>query len=120
MIIVDDLQVVDVNMALGLIGGNEKIFTLVVGQFLENNSNLLSEVENDIINNRYDEAILKVHSCKGISKNIGSIQLYEIAKILEEALINRDCNMIEKSLKDFRIIFPQVIEDLIKIKSVGA
>lgn len=115
MIVLDDLKVVDVNLALDLIGGNEQIYHKVIAVFLENQRHLIEEIENKIEKNIDDVRIL-VHSCKGISKNIGSIELYEVSSLFEKAIIERNPDLINHYLKQFTLIFSQVLQDLEKIQ----
>lgn len=116
MIVSDHLNVVDVNFALDLIDGNEQIYHKVIAVFLENQSHLIEEIENKLETNLDDVRIL-VHTCKGISKNLGSIKLYEIASLFEKAIIERNHDLINHYFKQFAGIFSQVLQDLNKIQS---
>ncbi len=115
MLILEDLKVVDTSLALDLMGGYEQIYQKVIESFLENQTNLIEEVEENLINNM-DEARRLVHSCKGISKNIGSLPLYQISSLLEQAIMTRDSLLIDAYFKDFKTIFLQVLSDLKKIQ----
>ena len=115
MILLDNLKAVDVNLALNLMGGYEQVYRKVVDSFLTTQENLIQNVEYNL-GRDYDEARRLVHSCKGISKNIGSEKLYEVCAYLEKAIIDRNEALIEFYFTDFKIIFTQVINDLTKIK----
>ncbi len=116
MILLSDLKVIDTNLALNLMGGYEQIYQKVIDSFLVNQSRLVEGIEKHLATKNLREARRLVHSCKGISKNIGSEQLYIVAKELELALISEKQSLIDGALDDFKLLFEQVIEDLKKIK----
>jgi HPt (histidine-containing phosphotransfer) domain-containing protein len=115
MIITGDLKVVDVNLALELISGYEQIYQKLILAFQENQSNLIEDIKKHL-DNDLNEARRLVHSCKGISKNIGSLPLYEVTSALESAIINRDSELINIYFVKFQVIFEQVLVDLNNIQ----
>lgn len=115
MILLSDLKVVDTNLALNLMGGCEQVYQKVIASFLVNQSQLIEEIEKHLSSN-LKEARRLVHSCKGISKNVGSEQLYEVARDFELALLSENQLLIEESFNDFKGIFTQVLVDLKQIK----
>ncbi|QVK18223.1 Hpt domain-containing protein [Mycoplasmatota bacterium] len=111
MIVLDELKVVDVSFALDLIGGNDQIYHKVVAVFLENQSHLIEEIEKKLEEDM-DEVRILVHTCKGISKNLGSVQLYEVSRLFEDAIIKRNHDLISRYFKQFSSIFSQVLKEL--------
>jgi len=118
LIVVDDLKVVDVDVALNLIDGNEQIYLKVIDVFLDNQSHIVEEIEM-LLENNINEARIPVHSCKGISKNIGSIQLFEVSESLEEAIISQNHESISNYFDQFKIIFSQLLNELNQIKELN-
>ena len=115
MIISNDLKMVDVDMALSLMNGLEQIYRKIVKTFLHEQKNLIEDIEISLSCN-YDEARRLVHSCKGISKNIGSNQLYEVSAELEKAIMECDQELIAYYFSNFKEVFKQVVTDLKNIK----
>ncbi|ERJ13023.1 Hpt domain-containing protein [Haloplasma contractile] len=109
-------QSVNVDSALELLGGYKKIYNKIAEQFLENQRNLVSEIKFNLKND-YDleEARRLVHSCKGISKNLGANQLYEISTKFEVAIIDQDKKMIKQHMKEFKKEFKVVLSELRKV-----
>ncbi len=118
MITVDSLNVVDVDLALNLMNGYEQIYFRVIQTFLENHGCLVENLEK-CLEKDLDEARRLVHSCKGISKNIGSLPLYEVSEAFEQAIVNRNSNLINFYYIKFKAIFNQVLQDLRKIQSAN-
>lgn len=111
MIIGNDLKMIDVNMALDLMNGIEQVYFKVVQTFLEEQKNLIEEIEASLACN-YDEARRLVHTCKGISRSIGSNPLYEVSANLEDAIIKQNKTLISDYFAKFKEIFKQVVKDL--------
>lgn len=111
----DDLKVVDVNLALDMMGGNEQIFLKVIDSFLESQSNLIVNISNSL-HNDMNEARRLVHSCKGISQNIGSLKLYDVASAFETAILGNEKALVEHYFSEFEAVFHQVFHELKKIK----
>lgn len=117
MISANELKVIDINLALNLLEGYEQIYQMIVLSFLENESNLIERIESNLPH-KFEEARRLVHSCKGISKNLGSLPLYEIALELELALIEHNLDLVELYLPKFKSIFYEVLTDLAKIQFI--
>lgn len=111
MIIGNNLKMIDVDMALDLMNGIEQIYYKVVQTFLQEQKNLIEEIEASLSCN-YDEARRLVHTCKGISKSIGSNPLYEISANLEDAILKQNKPLISVYFTKFKEVFKQVVIDL--------
>ncbi|NLG81580.1 MAG: Hpt domain-containing protein [Bacilli bacterium] len=118
MIVARDLKVIDVEMALSLINGYESIYQKIIGSFMENQKNLIQTIKN-LLPNNLDEARRLVHSCKGISKNLGSLPLYDVSAKLEQAILNGNLELIDKYFQMFQQVFQDVLHDLTKIQFIN-
>ncbi|MDF2700576.1 MAG: two-component system histidine kinase / response regulator [Haloplasmataceae bacterium] len=112
--VLEELEVVDIKLALEMIGGYEQVYHKVIDCFLETNCNLIQDVTYQLDNN-IDEARRLVHSCKGISENIGSRLFFEVSKNFELAIINQDKELINDLFTEFKVVFNTVVKDLKKI-----
>lgn len=103
-------NVVNIDLALELIGGHEQILEKVINSFLT--KRIFDTFDYSTCNNINDLKLL-VHSCKGISKNIGSEALYEIASKLERALDNNaDDKKVNRLYRKFEETYNLVEEEL--------
>lgn len=115
MIILNNLEEVDVKLALNMMGGYEVVYQKVVQSFLLNHQSVINGIKNNLNYNK-KEARRIVHSYKGISKNIGSEKLYEVSKEFEQVIIDNNEPLINDYFKIFEVIFNKVVNDLQKIK----
>jgi HPt (histidine-containing phosphotransfer) domain-containing protein len=105
------LEMINVDEALELIGGYEQIYKKLIKTFLENQKNLITEIKEAFTNGDHQEAIRLVHSCKGISKNLGASKLYDIAAQLEIAILNNDSYQNDY-LQKFEVVFKKSYKEL--------
>jgi HPt (histidine-containing phosphotransfer) domain-containing protein len=105
------LKMINVDEALELIGGYEQIYKKLIKTFIENQKELIPQVKEALNENNLDEARRLVHSCKGISKNLGASHLYEIASQFEVAILN-NVPYLNDYLQKFEMIFKQSYQEL--------
>lgn len=118
MIVARDLKVIDVEMALSLINGYESIYQKIIGTFMENQKDLVETIKK-LLPHNLEEARRLVHSCKGISKNLGSLPLHEVSLKLEQAILDKDYKLIEVYFQEFEQVFRDVLRDLTKIQFIN-
>lgn len=80
-------EIFDLNLAIQYSYSLDFLRKLVT-MFLENQKNILEELDNSFIVDK-DTFHLKVHTLKGISKNIGSVALNKIAILMLDDLNNK-------------------------------
>jgi len=85
--IIDDTDPI-INSELGLkqMGGNDKLFKQVLAVFLDENEETVEMLTSDIDRNNYDKAIDIVHKIKSSAGSIGSEKVRNIANDLQKAL----------------------------------
>lgn len=115
MKIVGELKEVDVDLALRTMGGFEHIYEKVIETFLYEQRTLVDDLSRSLKED-YQEARRLVHSCKGISQNLGSKRLFEVSSDFEEAILNRDMGLINDYFISFKDLFNIVVDDLQKIE----
>lgn len=108
MIRSNNLEYINVGDALKLLGGYEQIYKKLVDTFIDNQKDLIYEVEEKLASNDRKEARRLVHSCKGISKNLGANRLYEESADFELAILNEE--ETNESLQSYFIRFKEVFE----------
>lgn len=111
----DCFEEVNVELALELLGGYEQVYKKLIESFLTNQEHLVDDIKKNLLTNRI-EARRLVHSCKGISKNIGAMSLYDITKDFEVAIIEEEEALIEKYMQEFEQVYTKVISELKSIE----
>jgi HPt (histidine-containing phosphotransfer) domain-containing protein len=109
------LKFINVEEALELMGGYKQIYLKVIQQFIENNATIIEDLEYHLKED-LKEARRLVHSCKGIARNIGSHDLYEVSKEFELAILNNEEKLTQEYLKQFKETIQGVMADLKQIK----
>lgn len=80
----ETLQYVDYNDALSRLYGNIDIYKSLLSKFIC--STLLDELEYNLKNNKIDDAIISVHSMKGIAANLSLKVMYDHALKFEQSI----------------------------------
>ena len=84
--LIEALPSFDVKTALTRVGGNKKLYKRMLSRFAKEYANKDAELNSLLHGNKKEDAIMLVHSIKGLAGNLGMIPLFEASKKLEEAL----------------------------------
>ncbi|XMB85698.1 Hpt domain-containing protein [Mycoplasmatota bacterium WC44] len=104
-------KVVDVEYALSTMNNLEFILIKLYKEFLVNNKNLMKDIEN-LIETDLNEAKRHVHSIKGISTNLGSKKMYEVARDFEEVMKEESVETIKKEFISFKTCFEKMYTEI--------
>lgn len=81
----EDPLVIDYQIGIKMMGGNEQLFKQVVGVFLEENLNVIEEM-NHAVNNKDFKAVKEIaHKIKGSSGSIGAESVRQLASDIQSA-----------------------------------
>ncbi len=97
----DSLRVLDSAQALELLMGNQGLYARLLAGFVREYENTASTLEGLLAEHRTGDAVMLVHSVKGLAANLGGEQLAEAARSLEECLHEEDDSRREASLQAF-------------------
>lgn len=93
---------IDTEKGLRVMNGNKKLYISLLEQFVEKNSNLFDEIESARLSGDRETVLRLVHTLKGVSGNLGAVQLNAVSVKLETALkvdLNVDPELL-RNLKD--------------------
>lgn len=86
------LEGIEWKEGLERVAGNSELYGKLLLKFKENNSDIIKDAENLLIACNYEEAERKMHTLKGISGNIGAVNLHQIVVVLDDELKKESCD----------------------------
>jgi len=78
----DELPGIDIAAGVNRIGGNPKAYGNLLRMFKLNQTNTVNEIESALKKEDIDVALRLAHTLKGVSGNIGAMELHEAAREL--------------------------------------
>ena len=84
---IGELRGFDLEGALARVGGNKNLYRKLLGMFTQKYKNSGEELDQLISSGKMEEARGLAHTIKGVAGNIGAINLFEAAKVLNETLV---------------------------------
>lgn len=110
------LEGISVEAGLEKVAGNKKLFKKLLLTFYNNNKNLFHELKTSLKNNDKKDAIYLIHTIKGVTGNIGALELYNTSSFLENAIKNNELDAIEDTLNKFSISLSKILSSIESIK----
>ncbi len=110
---------IEIKNGLSRVGGNKKLYTDLLQKLYKNNLNIVSEIRNAVQNHEQELSVRLAHTIKGVSGNLGAIELNKAAGELENALRKELPTEIEQCLSTFNDRLQNVLGELgVWIKSI--
>ncbi len=94
------------------VAGKKALYIDLLMRFYEGQANTANHIKHAIQSNDHQLAERLVHTTKGVSGNIGALELHKASETLEAAIKNRDVEKTEKFLTAFTDELRKVIEQL--------
>ena len=95
------LKGIDVEDGLKRVGGKMRSYLDLLQRFVTGHGNADEEIRGVLKNNDTETAGRLVHTVKGVSGNIGAVELHKASKSLETAIRTNDGDVISKELDNF-------------------
>ncbi|WP_163294158.1 response regulator [Desulfovibrio sp. JC022] len=114
-----DLPGIDCAKGLRSIGGRKDSYLKVLQGFRARYAGFAGELEFVLAESGVEQALLNIHSLKGVAGNIGAVQLYELCRTLESDLRDKDKNDYEGAFKLFVAELELVLSGLEDINIVS-
>lgn len=111
---ISDEVVLNYDAALERLGGDEGLLQEVIQVFIDDSSNLLSEVDSSLLKKDSLELKRAFHSIKGASANIGGEQLNMLSAILEQEALAGNFSGVDENLGFFKESTRTLVEELRK------
>lgn len=104
----DSKNLLDINFALSQLSGNSDLLYRMLQKFSVEFVTVPEKVKNALAQNDLSEAKLQVHTTKGLSGNLGLMDLYECSKKLDQQI--RDNKVDEAQIEAFTSIVEETCE----------
>ena len=85
-----EFKAFDIEGALARVGGNKDLYRKILGMFVKKYENTGVELEQLVSAGNMEEAHALAHTIKGVAGNIGAMDLFEAAKVLNVSLAKGD------------------------------
>ncbi len=112
---IPDLPGIDIEAGLARVVGNKKLYLDLLHRFMKDQEHSAADIEQALTIRNHQVAERLVHTAKGVSGNIGAIELQKTAERLEAAIKSRDVEKTRKLLQSFSIELRKVLEGLVAI-----
>ena len=118
----DTLKNIDVGDGLGRLGGNMELYLDILAKFAKNNTGFFAELKSLAEENNKEQSLKLLHKMKGVSGNIGALNLNRMVKDLEHKMKTADTDEIafeneQDSIKrEMGLLFEQINE---AVKAAG-
>jgi len=96
-----ELGGIDTADGLARVGGNKKLYRKILKKFRAGNEGVMEKIRAELDQNDLDQAERLVHGVKGASGNIGATELFESARILDDALKLEKTDGLDKLVEGF-------------------
>jgi len=107
---IPDLPGFDIESSIARVAGKKALYIDLLTRFYESQANTSIDIKQAIQCNDLQLAERLAHTTKGVSGNIGALELYHASEALEAAIKSRDVKKTEKFLTAFTDELRKVIE----------
>ncbi|WP_177417975.1 PAS domain-containing hybrid sensor histidine kinase/response regulator [endosymbiont of Lamellibrachia barhami] len=110
-----ELPGIDTADALERIGGNQRAYRRILGNYRDRNLDVVERITANIRNEALTEAAHTAHSLKGSSGNIGARQVHQHAASVEQHCRNEQPGQALEELNNLHVSLQQVIDGLAQL-----
>ena len=103
---------IDIKNGLSRVGNNKKLYTDLLQKLYKNNLNIVSDIRTAIQKGEQELSIRLAHTIKGVSGNLGAVELNQAAGDLENALRKEIPADIEQYIVKFNDRLQKVLHEL--------
>jgi PAS domain S-box-containing protein len=111
----------EIDNALQRLGGNKKLYRDLLSDFVRNYNGAVEKVRDSLEKGDYETAKRLAHTLKGVAGNIGAVQVFEQAKLLDEAIaageITNDDILLDAVEESLDVVLRNVSERLPRYQS---
>jgi CheY-like chemotaxis protein len=106
----NELLGIDVSLGLKNFLGDQELYQKILRHFYEDHAHDADNIKLSLKNNDKEKAKRMVHTIKGASSTLGSIQLYQVTMELESILKNEESH--EVCLQEFQHLLDEVVSGI--------
>ena len=111
---IKSVQGLDIEQGLKRMAGNSSLYKRLLLRFCNDNQDLVCETRKWYEEGEIEKCLRTIHTFKGVSGNLGAVDLCQISMCLEKELKNGDKAEFENSLNKFSEILPETLSQINK------
>ena len=108
---------IDVKTGLSRVGGNQKLYLNLLSKFRKNQGTSISEITSALENGDIELATRLAHTIKGVSGNIGAIELHAAAADLEDGIKKEGKDVAVVQIESVQAHLDQVLNSIQELES---
>lgn len=105
-------SILDTADGIKRIGGDEKIYRMILQGFYDENSTVMTDLEEKIDAKNYSGAVQIVHKIKSSSGNIGAKSVFDTASELQKILTTHEDKEITNKHRQFQSLFQKLMIEI--------
>ena len=113
-----ELAGLDISLGLMRVNGNQATYLKLLRKFHQNQADSLEGIKNAIASQDMETAIRMAHTLKGVSGNVGAMELHEVAKELEAGLIKEKENVSPALFEASQMKLDQVLTSITSLETL--
>jgi two-component system sensor histidine kinase/response regulator len=107
---IPDLPGFDIESGMARVAGKKALYIDLLKRFYKGQANTANHIKQALQSNDHQLAERLIHTTKGVSGNIGALELHKASETLEAAIKNREVEKTEKFLTIFTDELRKIIE----------
>lgn len=104
-------QELDIRSGITMVGGDEETYRELLADFVKRLPEISESMDRFFIERNLDGLARVAHNIKGVSSNLGALQLYEYAGRLEKCANDGYTSQLESSVREIKEILKKFIGD---------
>ncbi len=113
----EHLAGIDITAGLSRVGGNTKLYLSLLKKFQHNQADTVAEIQDAVSQNDMELAVRLAHTIKGVSGNIGAMELHSAAEKLESQLKDQPEAVYERLFEVVQTQIAQVFNSIDELMS---
>jgi two-component system, sensor histidine kinase and response regulator len=114
----ESLPGLDINTGVDRIGGNTKSYLKLLGKFQENQKGIINDIEKSLGQKDMKLVERLVHTLKGVSGNIGAMNLHSASLELEKKIKSGKSRGVEKLIDQVQVNLNQVFSSIVELNKM--
>ncbi|MCF8259436.1 MAG: response regulator [Melioribacteraceae bacterium] len=107
-----DITGINTSNGISRVGGNKKLYRSLLEKFYKGNVNIIEELKQKVEEKDYETDHRLMHTLKGVTGNIGAIELHEKVKELEKFFIDKKLENIDKILSELDTFLSPILKQV--------
>ncbi|MBT4638835.1 MAG: transporter substrate-binding domain-containing protein, partial [Deltaproteobacteria bacterium] len=110
---------IEITTGLSRVGGNQKLYRNLLRKFCKNQVNSIDDITTALESGNVELATRLAHTIKGVSGNIGAMELHVAARDLESGIIKDGINVASIQIESVQTHLDQVLASITELESAN-